>query len=69
MKTLFKSAKIVGIGVVVLAVLVTVLFGHRDMPLDELKAKFAQEASSFISVKGMEVHLRDEGAPGDSIPS
>ncbi len=68
MKTLFKSAKIVGIGVGVLAVFVTVLFGQRDIPLDELKAKYATEASSFVSVNGMEVHHRDEGPPTDSIP-
>jgi pimeloyl-ACP methyl ester carboxylesterase len=45
-----------------------ILFGHRDIPLDTLKEKYANEQSAFISVDGMDVHFRDEGNPSDSIP-
>lgn len=47
---------------------IVILFGHRDIPLDELKAKYANAASSFISVNGLDVHYRDEGDQSDSIP-
>lgn len=52
----------------VVGILLVVLYGHRDIPLDVLKEKYANDQSSFISVDGMEVHYRDEGDPNDSIP-
>lgn len=61
-KVVKTSLIIVGL----LLILIMVFFGHRDIPLDDLKAKYAQPPSSFVSVDGMEVHYRDEGA--DSIP-
>ena len=39
-----------------------------NIPVNELKSAYANTASSFISVNGMEVHFRDEGDPNDSIP-
>ena len=43
-------------------------FGHRDIPLNDLKLKYANSSSSFISVNGMDVHFRDEGDQTDTIP-
>ncbi len=68
MKYFIKSLKIFLIFVVLVATGVVLLFGHRDIPLDTLKEKYCNTASSFISVDGMDVHFRDEGDPADSIP-
>jgi pimeloyl-ACP methyl ester carboxylesterase len=43
-------------------------FGHRDIPLNDLKIKYANSSSSFIAVNGMDVHFRDEGDQTDTIP-
>jgi pimeloyl-ACP methyl ester carboxylesterase len=47
---------------------VILFFGHRDIPLNDLKIKYANSSSSFISVNGMDVHFRDEGDQTDTIP-
>ncbi|WP_154224149.1 alpha/beta fold hydrolase [Marinicella rhabdoformis] len=39
-----------------------------DRSVDDLKAKWAQPPSQFISVAGMGVHLRDEGPRNDKTP-
>jgi pimeloyl-ACP methyl ester carboxylesterase len=39
-----------------------------DRPVDELKARWAQAPSQFITVQGMQVHLRDEGPRDDPVP-
>ena len=39
-----------------------------DLPLDELKAQWAQPPSQFVEVQGMQVHLRDEGPRDDPTP-
>ena len=44
------------------------LFVDRDIPLNELKIKYANSSSSFIAVNGMDVHFRDEGLQTDTIP-
>ena len=44
------------------------LFGYNDIPIEELKAKYAQGSSQFIEIEGMQVHFRDEGNPQDSLP-
>ena len=43
-------------------------FVHRDIPLNDLKIKYANSSSSFIFVNGMDVHFRDEGDQTDTIP-
>ena len=53
---------------VLLTVGIVLLFGHRDIPLEELKAKYAQAPSQFMEIDGMDIHFRDEGNPNDSIP-
>ena len=68
MKLRYRILKIVLFSLGILAILLVFRYGHRDMPLEELKAKYARESSSFISMDGMEVHFRDEGAAEDSIP-
>lgn len=39
-----------------------------DVPVDELKARWARPPSRFITVNGMQVHLRDEGPHDDPAP-
>jgi pimeloyl-ACP methyl ester carboxylesterase len=51
-----------------LVILIISFYGYRDIPLTELKAKYAQSPSAFISIDGMDVHYRDEGNPTDTIP-
>jgi len=68
MKELMKILKRVLLSIVLIALLIIVLFGYRDIPMDELKLKYADTTSSFIPIDGMEVHFRDEGNKADSIP-
>lgn len=51
------------IGLVLLAVVLIVIVSQfrADIPLWQLKKKYAPEPSRFIDVAGMRVHLRDEG--------
>ena len=49
-------------------IIISMIHGHRDLPLNELKEKYAGTPSSFISVEGMEVHYRDEGNIADTLP-
>jgi pimeloyl-ACP methyl ester carboxylesterase len=68
LKRLGRILKILILSTVVLVILTVLLFGHGDIPLDELKAKYAQEPSEFMALDGMNVHYRDEGKSPDSIP-
>lgn len=68
MKLLTKILKILALSILLLAVLVSILFGRQDIPLEALKEKYAQPPSSFIQVNDLNVHYRDEGNPNDSIP-
>jgi len=63
-----KIVKILLFSIGFLAIIIVSLYGYRDIPLEELKAKYAPPPSTFISVSGMDVHLRDEGDSTDSIP-
>lgn len=47
---------------------VCILFGYRDKPVAELKAKYAPSPSAFVNIDGMDVHYRDEGNAADSLP-
>ena len=54
------------IGYGLLAVLLLFVFllatqYHADIPVETLKAKYAQAPSKFMAVDGMQVHYRDEG--------
>jgi pimeloyl-ACP methyl ester carboxylesterase len=68
MKYFLKGLKIFLIFTILVAIGSLLFFGHRDIPMNELKAKYANTASSFISVNGMDVHFRDEGDQADTIP-
>lgn len=68
MKYLIKGLKIVLTFALLFVIAIMILFGHPDIPLNELKAKYTNTESSFISVDGMDVHFRDEGNQTDSIP-
>lgn len=41
---------------------------HADIPVSELKAKYANAESKFVEVEGTQVHYRDEGVPQDTVP-
>lgn len=66
MKYLIKILKIISIILIVIVVAVVLVFGHRDISVNDLKAKYTNGASSFITVDGMQVHFRDEGNKADS---
>lgn len=68
MKYLTRFLKILGGSLTVGIIAILLYFGHRDVPLQDLKAKYANASSSFVSVMGMAVHYRDEGNQNDSIP-
>ena len=63
-----KLLKKVLIILLVIVIGTVILFGKRDIPLVELKEKYAQPPSQFMPLLGMEVHDRDEGNPQDSLP-
>ncbi len=62
---LFKFTLILIIGLIALIVGV---FGHQDLPFDQLMYKYGQYPSAFVEIDGMNVHYRDEGPKKDSIP-
>jgi pimeloyl-ACP methyl ester carboxylesterase len=63
-----------GIGYLFLGIVVLVIGGfimgyQSDIPLDTLKAKYAQTPSQFIEIEGLQIHYRDEGTvQKDSVP-
>lgn len=68
MKYLTRFLKILGVSLTVGIIAILLFFGHRDIPFQNLKAKYTNASSSFVSVLGMAVHYRDEGNQNDSIP-
>lgn len=51
-----------------LIILIVVFFGYQDIPIDQLKKKYADTCSTFIKVNGINIHYRDEGEKKDPIP-
>jgi len=47
--------------VLLVAALLVALWVYRDIPAEELEAKYANEASRFINIDGVRIHYRDEG--------
>jgi hypothetical protein len=39
-----------------------------DIPVEQLKARWAPPPSQFVEVEGLQVHLRDEGPRADPLP-
>lgn len=68
MKLLIKALKVSAVLITVILFAIILLFGHSDIPLNELKASYANAESEFLPLNSMEVHYRDEGNPADSIP-
>jgi pimeloyl-ACP methyl ester carboxylesterase len=66
-----KAAKIIGgalLAVVALSGVGIALSWAPDRPVETLTARWAQAPSQFVSVAGMQVHLRDEGPRDDPQP-
>ncbi len=60
---------LVPLAVVVLALAGAVAaFWAPDLPVDSLKGRWATPPSTFLSVQGMQVHVRDEGPRDDPTP-
>ena len=59
MKLLIRIVKIVFGITLLFALLLILFFGHKDIPVNQLKDKYANEFSSFMAIDGMEVHYRD----------
>ncbi len=53
--------KRLGIAAALVVVVLVVLSIRPDIPVDELKPKYAPPPSQFMKLDGMEVHYRDEG--------
>ena len=51
-----------------LSAIFILLFGQKDIPLEELKTKYTNNSSIFTSINNMNVHYCDEGLRNDSIP-
>ena len=48
-------------GIVVLIAVLLLSFWRADIPVADLKDKYANEESEFLEMRGMQVHYRDEG--------
>ncbi len=68
MNYLIKILKIILSLTALLIVAFIIIFSHRDIPLNDLKIKYANSNSSFVAVNKMDVHFRDEGVQTDTIP-
>jgi pimeloyl-ACP methyl ester carboxylesterase len=56
------------ISILVLLVLVFTVYGQKDIPVEKIKAKYANATSKYMPLMGMQVHYRDEGNLSDSTP-
>ena len=63
-----KAIKILLTIVLLIFGVIIIFFGYQDISVEKLKVKYANQASSFVAIDGMEVHYRDEGIKSDSIP-
>lgn len=68
MKLLIKITGAVLLLAIALLALGITLSWAPDRPVDALKARWAPPPSQFVTVEGMQVHLRDEGPQGDALP-
>lgn len=67
-KLLIRCLLLVLGGIVFFGAVAVVATWAPDKPVEELKARWAQPPSQFISVQGLSVHLRDEGPRQDAVP-
>lgn len=68
MKLLLKSIALLAGAALFFIALGLYLTWAPDRPVDELKPRWAQPPSQFITVQGMQVHVRDEGPRDDALP-
>ncbi len=63
--------RILGVIVLAFALLVAAFIAWSwapDIPVEQLKARWAPPPSQFIAVDGLQVHVRDEGPRDDPLP-
>lgn len=63
-----KKRHILIITLLVIIGVPALIWGHRDIPLEVLKQRYANADSRFVSIEGMPVHNRVEGNPADTVP-
>lgn len=66
-----KILKYLGFGLALVGVALLAVFAfywRADMPIGELKDKYAPPPSKFVEVQGIQVHFRDEAEVADSLP-
>jgi pimeloyl-ACP methyl ester carboxylesterase len=68
MKTILNFLKYALLLFLVVVVGFCTLNWRNDLPVSELKQKYANSESEFVEIDGMQVHYRDEGNALDSIP-
>jgi len=68
MKLIWKSALLVLAGALFFGGVGIYATWAPDVPVHELKARWAMPPSTFIAVDGLQVHLRDEGPRNDGAP-
>lgn len=68
MRSSTRLIRILFSGIAFLILLIAGFYGKRDIPVSQLKSKYAQSPSSFVSMDGMDVHYRDEGNVRDTLP-
>jgi pimeloyl-ACP methyl ester carboxylesterase len=68
MKKIFKILKYLLLVILALVIGFCALNYRADVPVAELKAKYATAESRFMDLDGMAVHYRDEGNPADKTP-
>lgn len=68
MKLFLRSFLFFLAAVLVLGAVLVAASWAPDKPVDELKPRWAQAPSQFITIDGMQVHLRDEGPRDDPLP-
>lgn len=65
---MFKGPRFLWSSAFLFVLVVLSLSVRFDIPVEELKIKYAGKASKFLPLMGMQVHYRDEGPASDSIP-
>jgi pimeloyl-ACP methyl ester carboxylesterase len=68
MKIMLKFIKYILAPLIGLLIIVFAIFFEKDIPREELKKKYTNSSSHFLTMMGMDVHYRDEGDMNDSIP-
>lgn len=66
--TMMKKRYVIGIAIAAALMVLVMLWGYTDIPVESLREKYANRDSRFINIQGMPLHLRVEGNTADSIP-